>query len=105
MRQFFEMARRKREEKKGGAKMKQTLIMAICLVIMCGCILGRRETVVLRESQQYCFIPKDTPFKARLEKDGMLMDVTLSYDAYAVSAGYLFDLQKAANREALGIPD
>lgn len=85
--------------------MKRALIVAMCLIILCGCIVSKKETVIVPESQKHFLIPAGTTFQARIKKNGPVVDVVLEWDAWVVSAGYMVQLHKDANREALGLPD
>ena len=85
--------------------MKRAIAIALIAVLLGGCIFTRERVVVMRESMQYALIPAGTVFRARLEKDGDLIEMKLDRDVMVVDKGYLIKLQKDANRNALGIPD
>lgn len=86
--------------------MKKTIMIALIAVLMGGCVLSRRERdPVLRETMKYALIPAGTEFQAKLTKDGELETVKLDRDVMVVDKGYLVELQRKANRNALGIPD
>ena len=61
--------------------------------------------MIVTESRRHFFIPSGTPFKARVKKNGPLVDIVLEWDAWVTSAGYSLKLHKDANRAALGLPD
>lgn len=74
------------------------------MVVLCGCNYSR-GVLILSESQQYYFIPAGTPFNAVVIKGQPPIQVVRDKPTWAVDAGYLFELQKAANRRALEIPE
>lgn len=86
--------------------MKKAIAIALIAVLLGGCILSRKERdPVLRESMKYALIPAGTEFQAKFTKDGELETVKLDRDVMVVDKGYLVELQRKANRNALGIPD
>ncbi len=66
-----------------------------------GCASLGRNTLILTDKETYYFIPAGTPFKARIVKDGPLVDVVRDRGSFNVDAGYLAELQEAANARAL----
>ena len=86
--------------------MRKAIAIALVAVLLGGCILSRKERdPVMRESMKYALIPAGTEFQAKLTKDGPLETLKLDRDVMAVDAGYLIQLQRKANRNALGIPN
>ncbi len=79
------------------------LYSVIMAVLLAGCIFNKTRVPAMRESMKYALIPAGVQFSARLEKDGPLVDIQLDRDVMVVDFGYLIQLQKDANRNALGI--
>ncbi len=85
--------------------MKRLLVSMICLCLLCGCDSWRKKPVIVTESKRHFFIPAGTTFKARVKKNGPLVDIVLEWGAWVTSGGYMLELHKDARREALGLPD
>lgn len=90
------------------SKLKTALISSIFILailglsVLNGCAMfPRQPSYILSETEQYYYIPPNTPFKCQLEKDGPLVEVQRMQPTWAVDAGYLAKLQEAANAEIL----
>ena len=71
-----------------------------------GCPYQRRSGIfILKESEQYYYIPAGTPFMAVVEKDKPPIQVIRNVGTWAVDAGYLHKLQTEANARILEPPD
>ena len=83
--------------------MKRALIVgAIVLgtILMSGCP-RRDRVIVLPDSQIKMIIPAGTPFRATMKKGTPLQTVVRDRDSWVVDAGYLFSLEREANRRVL----
>ena len=76
-------------------------ILLAPLLLTSGCASFGKSTVILTDKEAYYFIPAGTPFKARIVKDGPLVEVTRDRDSYNLDAGYLAELQETANARVL----
>jgi len=78
--------------------------LLILSVLLSGCAMFQRQpSYILSETEQYYFIPSNTPFKCRLVKDGPLVEVQRTQGTWAVDAGYLVKLTEQANARALNL--
>ena len=75
--------------------MKKFLVLFV--LIFAGCAMFQPKNYVLTETEQQYFIPADTPFSARLVKDGPIVEVRRTQPTWAVDAGQLATLQEQAN--------
>lgn len=81
------------------------IIVAVVLV-SAGCQYQRRSVIhVLKESEQYYWIPARTPFMAVVIKGEPPIQVIRNVGTWAVDAGYLHKLQTEANAEILKPPE
>lgn len=85
-------------------KTKMILVLAVAVMLMSGCRQYERRVYVLPEGKRYYFIPAGTTFKARIVRDGPVVDVVRTEDTWGVPAGYLAELQKEAGAKALELP-
>ena len=76
-------------------------ILLAPLLLTSGCASFGKSTLILTDKETYYFIPPGTPFKARIVKDGPLVDVVRDKGSFNVDAGYLAELQESANAKAL----
>ena len=76
-------------------------ILLAPLLLTSGCASFGKSTVILTDKETYYLIPAGTPFKARIVKDGPLVEVTRDRDSYNLDAGYLAELQETANARVL----
>lgn len=82
------------------------VFVLLTVVVFTGCAMFQRPpSYILTETESYYFIPPNTPFKARLVKDGPLVEVQRVQPTWAVDAGYLAKLQEAANAVTLVVPE
>ncbi len=82
------------------------ILVVIAAVLTSGCAYEKRKDVyILRESEQYYFIPAGTPFTAVVRKGEPPVEVIRNSDTWAVDAGYLMKLQKEANARVLEPPE
>ena len=85
--------------------MRRMMAVALLALLASGCVLGRRKTIILTETERYYFIPAGTPFHAVVIKGQPPIEVIRGKDSWCVDSGYLLKLQKEANREVLKIPN
>ncbi len=88
--------------------MKQITIILVIVAaaLTSGCRYSKPKGVyILRESEQYYFIPAGTPFNAVIRKGEPPVEVIRNSDTWAVDAGYLMKLQKEANARVLEPPE
>ena len=75
--------------------------MAVILLTGCsflsGCASILHKNYILSETEMQYFIPANTPFHARLVKDGPIEEVRRTQDTWAVDAGRLAKLEEMAN--------
>ena len=73
------------------------ILLVGCTFLFTGCASILHKNYVLTETESYYFIPADTPFKARLIKNGPIEEVRRTRDSWVVDSGYLVQLQEKAN--------
>jgi hypothetical protein len=82
------------------------LVVVGIVLVTPGCRYQRRRGIfVLRESEQYYYIPAGTPFMAVVEKGKPPVQVIRTVGTWAVDAGYLHKLQTEANARVLEPPE
>ena len=76
--------------------------LLIFSILLTGCARFQPQpSYILSETEQYYFIPPNTPFKCQLEKGGPLVEVQRTQPTWAVDSGYLAKLQESANARIL----
>lgn len=82
------------------------IVVVGIVLVSAGCPYQRQSKIfILKESEQYYYIPAGTPFMAIVEKGKPPVQVIRTAGTWAVDAGYLHKLQTEANARVLEPPE
>ena len=83
--------------------MKRTLMIGAAIIFNASILFSgcQQRIIVLPDSQIKMIIPAGTPFRATMKKGTPLQTVVRDRDSWVVDAGYLFSLEREANRRVL----